>query len=107
MSDNLQEYKPVKVRVIRKGNVKINHAFVYKESPDIVLILIDMKEKWVKSQGSSNTSTSKSTFIVSQNEDDSWENWKEFYFPEYSGWNYFSSHISRYTMFIALTKGED
>jgi hypothetical protein len=107
MSEDFKEYKPVKVRVIRKGNVKINHAFVYKESPDIVLILIDLKQKWVKSRGSSNTSTTKSTFIISQNEDDAGENWKEFYFPEYSDWRYFSSHFSRYTMFITLTKGDD
>lgn len=107
MSEDLKEYKPVKVRVIRKGNVKINHAFVYKESPDIVLILVDLKQKWVKSQGRSNTSTTKSTFIISQNEEDAGENWKEFYFPEYNDWKYFSSHISRYTMFITLTKGDD
>lgn len=107
MSEDFKEYKPVKVRVIRKGNVKINHTFVYKESPDIVLILIDLKQKWTKSQGSSNTSTSKHTFIISQFEDDESENWKEFYLPEYSDWKYFSSHISRYTMFITLTKGDD
>jgi hypothetical protein len=107
MSDDLKEYKPVKIRVVHKGNVKINHAFVYKESPDIVLILVDMKEKWAKTQGSSNTSTSKHTFIVSKNEDDSGEDWKEFYFPEYNDWKHFSSHISRYTMFITLTKGDD
>ena len=107
MSDSLKEYKPVKVRVVRKGNVKINHAFVYRESPDIVLILVDMKEKWVKSQGSG-CHGKNSVYYVSKNEDDdSLENWKEFYFPEYNDWKHFSSHISRYTMFITLTKGDD
>jgi len=94
------EWESAKFTIHKKGSVKINHVQKH-QSENIVCLLVDFKEKYVLSDGRTNSETIKEIFLVSAKED--LKN-TEFSFPEFHDWEYFSSHISRYTMFITLVR---
>ena len=98
------EFKRIKVHVFQKGNVKINHAIIIKQSNDIVLIRVDLDYKYPKIQG-----TNDNGYFVSKFEDDEFKNHKHFSFPEFKNkdWELFSYSTCRYGLRIVLTKKEN
>lgn len=97
------EFKKIKVHVFQKGNVKINHAIIIKQTDDIVLIHIDLNYKYPKIQG-----TNDNGYFVSKFEDDDLKEHKHFSFPEFKNkdWDMFSYVPCRYGLRIVLTKKE-
>ncbi len=97
------EFKRTKVHVFQKGNVKINHAIIIKQTDDIVLIHIDLDHKYPKIQG-----TNDNGYFVSKFEDDDLKEHKHFSLPNFKNthWEHFVYAPCRYGLRIVLTKKE-
>lgn len=106
--------KYITIKIRKQGAVLLNYkkALVIKDRKDIVLLLIDLKSKYIeefsihtyqgnilKECGLLLSPTDRSLYLHKYLTNDT-----EIYFPDYAGWKIMMSSSSRYSIYVCLIK---
>lgn len=98
-------------KIVKQGEVKIGHAYIVAESPNIVCIKIDLGTKYAEFSATmfdDHTNSLGIMDIVASEDSTNLYEGKDFpteiAFPSYDGFRCFSKEISRYSMHLCFVK---
>jgi len=107
----VRHYKPVRVRVVHQGAVRVNVAHRHASGPRCVAVYVDLHSKYAEIGCLMSGDDCAPGVVLDANAETlhlarghKRTEGTEISFPEYRGWQVFCADLARYTLAVCLVK---